>query len=98
MDRLLTEEEIKEQLLKSGFLVSYIENLLPEELVWWKGMCKAQSAKTRKAVAEEIKQGLEKDLLYIALEYNGIPSLHLQTNAKKSARKYQSFFERYGVK
>ena len=47
---LLTDEEIKAQLLKSGFLVDYCENLTPEELVWWQDMCKAQQDKIFKYV------------------------------------------------
>ena len=39
---LLTKDEIKEQLLKVGFLISYAEQLTPEELSWWQGMCEAQ--------------------------------------------------------
>ena len=42
MTALLTPKEIKDQLLKSGFLVDYAENLTPEELKWWQDMCQAQ--------------------------------------------------------
>jgi len=43
---------------------------------------------------QEIFREIERDLLYIALEYDGTPVLHLQTNEKKSAQKWQSLKDR----
>jgi len=39
---IISDEEIKNQLLKSGFLISYAENLTDEEIIWWRNMCEAQ--------------------------------------------------------
>ena len=53
---ILSYEEIKEQILKSGFLVDYCENLTDEELLWWQDMCKAQEDHTRKEIKEELEK------------------------------------------
>ena len=51
-----------------------------------------------KAQAEEIRKGLEKNLIYIALDNDGESHLCLRHSAIESAKRWQNFFERYGVK
>ena len=63
-DGLLTPREIKEQLLKSGFLVDHAENLTEEELKWWQDMCQAQ----RKKIANNLPDMSEEEMRTIAQE------------------------------
>ena len=48
-------------------------------------------------VREEIVEWVEHNLIYIALEYDGTPVLHLQTSGKKSAEKWQAQLKEWGV-
>ena len=49
---ILSDKAIKEQLLKSGFLVDYAESLTEPELQWWRDMCEAAYRETLKMVGE----------------------------------------------
>ena len=60
---ILSDKQIKEQLLKSGFLVDYAEHLTEEELQWWRDMAEAAYRETlkmvRKSVAIEYKKAVD---------------------------------------
>lgn len=47
----------------------------------------------RKQERERVMRKIELDLIYVALEMDGTPSLHLQTNSHKSAEKWQALKE-----
>ena len=46
---------------------------------------------------KEVVEWIQHNLIYIALEYNGTPSMHLQTNEHKSAEKWQAKLKEWAV-
>ena len=46
--------------------------------------------KIRQAGIREAVKWVETNLIYVALEFDGTPALHLQTNEHKSAEKWQA--------
>ena len=61
---ILSDKAIKEQLLKSGFLVDYAEHLTEEELQWWRDMCEAAYRETLKMVENTFVTGVIQGELY----------------------------------
>lgn len=66
--------------------LALIEAQLAKAKRHYEGVIRQDEKKIRERIFEEI----ESKLLYIALDYDGKPVLHLQTNGEKSAEKWLS--------
>ena len=60
-------------------------------------LCEEQAEISFKAGRKEVVKWVECNLVYIALGYDGKPSLHLQTNEHKSAEKWQAKLKEWDI-
>lgn len=95
----ITRENIRTYCGIDRYEVGDVNNPITVKQDDWdiKSLLKDQAEISFEAGRREVVEWVEQHLIYIALEYDGMPVLHLQTNGKKSAEKWQKQKKEWGL-